>query len=204
MTLADQKWRLRAELRQRRAAAVERAGPGAAARLADRFSEHLPRITKGITAPDAVSGYWPMADEMDVRLVLSRLAAAGWRCALPVTPSRGHPLTFRAWCAGDQLAPGRFGTSEPLPDAAVVIPALVLVPLLGYDRRGNRIGYGAGYYDRTLAALRGAGFILAVGVGYAAQEVEAMPVGGNDQRLDWIVTEEAVIDCRFADEEEAR
>ena len=99
------------------------------------------------------------------------------------------PLVFHAWAVGDDLARGTLGTSEPMPGAAVVVPTLLFVPLAGFDARGGRIGYGAGYYDATLAALRAARPVVAVGLAYDLQEVEAVPREPHDQRLDAVVTE---------------
>jgi 5-formyltetrahydrofolate cyclo-ligase len=136
-----------------------------------------------------VGGFWPMGAEIDIRPLLQRLEAAGHRLALPVTPPRGRPLEFHAWRFGEALLPGRFGTSVP---AAVspVAPDWLLVPLLAFDRRGARLGYGGGYYDRTLAGLPGA---RALGVAYAAQEVAAVPTGAHDVPLCGIATETGFI-----------
>lgn len=136
-----------------------------------------------------VAGYWPLGSELDVRPLLLHLHAAGRVAALPVSGRKGTPLTFREWTPDAPLREGRFGIREPAADAAAVVPAVLFVPLLAFDRRGHRLGYGAGYYDRTLAGLRACGAVLAVGVGFAAQEVDAVPHGPYDQPLDWVVTE---------------
>jgi 5-formyltetrahydrofolate cyclo-ligase len=133
-----------------------------------------------------VAGFWPMGQEIDIRPLLRRLERAGHVLALPVTPVRGLPLTFRRWHWGQALQPGRFGTSHPPEEAPVVVPDFVLVPLLAFDRRGGRLGYGGGYYDRTLAGLPVA---RAVGVAFAAQEVPAVPCGPHDRMLPGIATE---------------
>jgi 5-formyltetrahydrofolate cyclo-ligase len=140
--------------------------------------------------PGTVSGYWPIGDEIDVRPLLHRLYGRGCRVALPVTPPRGNPLHFRLWEPGLALVAGRFGTVVPPDDAPQAVPDLLLVPLLAFDRRGGRLGYGGGYYDRTLAAFPTAG---AVGCAYAAQEVDAVPMGAYDKRMTAILTERGVI-----------
>ena len=135
-----------------------------------------------------VSGVWPLPGEIDLRPLLEVLHARGHAVVLPVTPPRGQPLTFRRWRPGDLLVPERFGTMAPTGEVAV--PDFVLVPLLAFDRRGYRLGYGGGYYDRTLAALPRR---FALGFGFAAQEADAVPVGPTDIRLDAVATERGII-----------
>ena len=138
-----------------------------------------------------IAGYWPMGDEMDPRPLMLALASRGHAIALPVTPPRGQPLAFRAWAPGAALRPGPMGTSEPVAGEELR-PDVVLVPLLAFDRAGRRLGYGGGYYDRTLAALPAA---KAIGIGYADQEMAEVPAGPQDMRLPLIATEDSVIIC---------
>jgi 5-formyltetrahydrofolate cyclo-ligase len=149
------------------------------------------RVLAEVPLPDGpVAGYWPLGSELDIRPLLLHLHEAGRTAALPVSGPKGTPLIFRAWGPETALREGRFGIREPEEGAPVVVPALLFVPLLAFDWRGHRLGYGAGYYDRTLAGLRaGGGPVLAVGIGFADQEVDAVPHGPYDQPLDWIVTE---------------
>ena len=107
-----------------------------------------------------------------------------------------RPAAFRLWRAGEPLARSAFGALEPVPAAAAVDPDLLFVPLAAFDRRGHRIGYGAGHYDRALKRLRAAGPIRAVGVAYAVSEIDAAPDEPHDQRLDFILTEREWIDAR--------
>jgi 5-formyltetrahydrofolate cyclo-ligase len=148
-----------------------------------------------VTAPPGavVSGYMPMADELDVLVALEHFHRHGHACCLPVVIGRGRPLLFRLWRPGEALAAGPMGVREPSADSPEATPSLLLVPLLAFDRSGNRIGYGAGFYDMTLARLRAAGPILAVGVAYAGQEAQAVPAGPGDEPLDLIVTEREAI-----------
>ncbi len=137
-----------------------------------------------------VSGFWPLGDEIDVRPLLLALRDRGHEVVLPVTPKRGNPLTFGLWSPGDALIPERFGTMRPVGPERV--PSFLLVPLLAFDRRGGRLGYGAGYYDRTLPLLPDR---IALGCAFASQEVDEAPVGPYDVRLDAIATENGVIRC---------
>lgn len=134
-----------------------------------------------------------MGSELDPRPLMQALDGRGHGLALPVVAGAGRPLVFRAWTPGDPLRPAAFNTREPSPDKAEVTPRVVLVPLLAFDRAGYRLGYGGGFYDRTLAGLRAAGTALAVGLAFAGQEVESVPRDVNDRRLDWIVTEAEAI-----------
>lgn len=173
----------------RKLARARRAGLAnaeAPARLAEAVLAHYAPPPGAI-----IAGYWPMGDEMDLRPLMLALAARGHRLALPVTPPRGQPLTFCAWVPGAALRAGPMGTSEPLAGDAIR-PDVLLVPLLAFDRAGRRLGYGGGYYDRTLAALPGA---KAIGIAYAGQEMAEVPAGPQDFRLPLIATEAGVIVC---------
>jgi 5-formyltetrahydrofolate cyclo-ligase len=188
----DEKQRLRAEAKRRRAAAAAAAG-GAGAALCRRLISALDDGSIPLAPGAAVSAYWPKGDELDPRPAMAALAARGHPIGLPVVAGRGAPLMFRRWAPGDRLEPAGFGLSEPAGDRPEVAPALLLVPLLAFDRRGARLGYGGGFYDRTLARLRDAGGALAVGVAYAGQEMPALPQGPGDRTLDWILTEHETI-----------
>lgn len=145
----------------------------------------------GFASPRAgavVSGYVAMRSELDPEPLMERLSAAGYPLALPVTPQRGRPLAFRKWAPGDALVDGEFGVRVPQERAGVVQPDILLVPLLAFDRLGYRLGYGAGYFDRTLAGLRAQKQIIAIGIAFDEQEVEIVPHDDYDQRLDWVLT----------------
>lgn len=172
---------LRARLRALRQAA---ASPVAALDLRDRFLTTVPLATGAV-----VAGYRAAGSEMDAGPLMEALAARGFALALPCIADVSQPLVFRAWSPGEALAPGKLRILEPLAGAPIVSPTVVLVPLLGFDRRGHRLGQGGGFYDRTLAAS-GA---LSVGLAYAVQEVDAVPVEPWDRRLDWVVTESEAV-----------
>jgi 5-formyltetrahydrofolate cyclo-ligase len=143
-----------------------------------------------------VSGYSPIKSEIDPIPLLRKLAAKGARLALPAVMARGKSLAFRAFAPDDRLLMGPLGILEPSPAAAEVIPDIMLVPLAAFDRLGHRIGYGAGHYDYTLAHLRRAKAITAIGLAFAAQEIEAVPALAHDERLDYVLTETKVFDFR--------
>ena len=142
-------------------------------------------LAAGIIPPGAaVSGFWPMAGEIDIRPLLHALDAGGHAVLLPQTPPRGQPLVFRRWTPDTPMIRERFGTLRP--DGPLAEPDILLVPLLAFDRTGNRLGYGGGYYDRTLAALPGR---PAIGCAFAAQELDAVPTDEYDARLSAVATE---------------
>lgn len=184
---------LRAKLRQRRAAAAAANGAAIAAVAAERFLAGIP-LRQGVV----VAGYWPLGDELDVRPLLQRLRDEyGAVILLPVSPPPGQPLVFRLWDGADaSLRPGRYGIQEPAMAAPALLPDLVIVPLVGFDAQGGRLGMGAGYYDATLAVLRQQRDALAVGYAFAVQQVSAVPRRPEDQDLDWVVTERGAISCR--------
>jgi 5-formyltetrahydrofolate cyclo-ligase len=187
--LAAAKRALRAHAAARRRAAASALPPGVAGRLVcERFCAAL-RLPPG----SPVSGYWPQPDELDCRPLLLALHRAGHPVGLPVVAARGEPLSFRRWTPDMVLATGAYGIAMPPAEAAAVVPALVLAPLLAFDRAGYRLGYGGGFYDRTLERLAAAGHVLAVGLAFAAQEIASVPRGPHDRRLDWVVTERAAL-----------
>lgn len=175
-----------------------RAGQAQARRLAHdpaaagALTAHAPRL--GLAAGAVVAGYWPLGGEIDPRPLMAALAGLGCRLALPVVVARAAPLEFRAWAEGEPLEAGPHGTAHPPTTAPRLRPDVVLVPLLGFDRGGWRLGYGGGYYDRTLQSLRETAPIRAIGLAFAAQEMAAVPRDGHDQPLDAIATERELIE----------
>ncbi len=164
----------------RRQAAWERGHPDPSALLRGVLAEHPGR---------ALSGYLPMQSEINP---IPAMAAHRGPVGVPVTPKRGLPLSFREWSPGCRLVDGGFGTSIPA-EGNWVVPEVLIVPLVAFDRRGGRLGYGGGFYDRTLAMLRAAGPTLAIGYAWGAQEDDDLPLEATDQPLDLIVTEAEVI-----------
>jgi 5-formyltetrahydrofolate cyclo-ligase len=189
-TIAERKAELRKEGRARRAALPVIEQSEAAQAIAARG---LPVAV----APGAiVSGYAPIKSEISPLPLMRRAAEAGARLALPVIHGRGTPLIMRAWAFGETLGSGVWGIREPKPEASEVFPDILLVPLLAFDRAGYRLGYGAGYYDMTIARLRAMKPVVAIGIAYAAQEVADVPKTPRDERLDLVLTEREIIDLR--------
>jgi 5-formyltetrahydrofolate cyclo-ligase len=143
-----------------------------------------------------VSGFMPMRTEINPLPLMRKLAADGAQLALPVIQGRGKPLLMRAWSFGGPLEARQWGIKEPLDTAPVVDPDILLVPLACFDRSGHRIGYGAGYFDKTIGALRAKKKVTAVGLAFAAQEIDRVPTTDFDERLDLVLTEREVIDLR--------
>ncbi len=168
----------KAALRARALAAREREG-GDQAAITRHLSAALHPHGGAI-----VSGYWPMRGEADP--VPAMRDHSGLLC-LPVVPGKAVPLIFRQW-QGEPLDAGPFGTSHPSESSPVLRPEVLIVPLAAFDRAGNRIGYGGGYYDRTLELLRSQGSVIAIGLAFASQELPQVPVEAFDQPLDLIVT----------------
>ena len=143
-----------------------------------------------------VSGFMPMRSEINPLPLMRKLAAQGAHLALPVIQGRGKPLLMRAWSFGAPLEARQWGIKEPADDAPVVEPDVLLVPLACFDRAGHRVGYGAGYFDKTIRALRAKKSVTAVGLAFAAQEIALVPATEFDEPLDLVLTEREVIDLR--------
>ena len=177
MDPAAEKAALRAQARAARTA------QGDAAAL----DEH-PRCALAPHAGQVLAGYWPMRGEPDPR---PAMAAHDGPVCLPVVPGRAVPLQFRLW-RGEPLVAGVFGTSHPAETAPEAVPQVLIVPLVAFDARLNRLGYGGGYYDRTLAGLRAAGPVTAIGLAWAVQELPLLPTDRHDQPLDLVVTDRGI------------
>jgi 5-formyltetrahydrofolate cyclo-ligase len=187
---------IKAELRREALARRDALPPAERVQAAEAIAARA--FPLAIDAGTIVSGFMPMKSEINPLPLMRKLAAAGARLALPVVAGRGKPLIMRTWGIGEPLAAGVWGIREPPPSAAVVAPDILLVPLLAFDRAGHRIGYGAGYYDMTIAALRARQAVVAVGLAFAAQEIAAVPASPHDAPLDLVLTERGVIDLRRA------
>jgi 5-formyltetrahydrofolate cyclo-ligase len=178
MTVAQTKNTLRAEAKRRRATC----DPALGEQMAAHVLRDCPPLPGAI-----IGGFWPLSGEVDTRFLLHALVACGHVVTLPETTAPGNALVFRKWAPGETLQAGRFGTSYPGGD--ILAPDFLLLPLLAFDKNGNRLGYGGGYYDRTLAALPQA---YRLGCGFAAQEMAEVPAGLQDLPLHAVATEQGV------------
>ncbi|MGD8326021.1 MAG: 5-formyltetrahydrofolate cyclo-ligase [Sphingomonadales bacterium] len=136
-----------------------------------------------------IAGYWPMNDEFDCRDILFTAERCGYYLALPAVVGPGLPLVFRHFEMEMRLVTGPFNVKQPPANQEEVIPTVILCPLLAFDSKGARLGYGGGYYDRTLEYLRKSQDCLAIGLAFAAQEVEDIPTGPHDMLLEGVITE---------------
>lgn len=185
-SIVARKRRLRTEARKRRDEAAAKGDIGA--RLIDLFEQHV-SLPRDIT----ISGYYPVGSEANILPLLNALQQKGLDLSLPVVDKSHSPLIFRRWDEATEMQEGAFGILEPTPDAASVYPGLMLIPLLAFDRQGNRLGYGGGFYDLSIRSIREQQPVYALGVAFAAQEVTAVPCDKNDTTLDGILTEKGVI-----------
>ena len=158
------------------------------------FNVSLFLETPDLMAHQSYAGYWPMAGELDIRPLFLALEDSGRTCSLPVVVKKDAPLQFRSWKNGEPLIKGPHGTQHP-EGGRVITPDVVMVPLLAFDQKGGRLGFGGGYYDRTLTTLSA----VRVGMAFDEQEVETVPMDHFDQKMDWIVTPTRVIPCGSAD-----
>lgn len=180
--LEEQKAKLRQEALARRLAVPQADRADASRVAADVFLDGVP-----LQSDQIVALYWPIRDEIDCKPLLTRLMDSGQKIALPVVTGEDEPLQLRLWEDGQPLYPSGFGTLAPSEIAPIVAPDIVVIPLLAFDRRGTRLGYGKGYYDRTLAAIDKKP--LLVGYAFSAQELDFIPRLDHDLPLDLLVTE---------------
>ncbi len=172
----------RDEARARRAT-LARAIPDHAALLGE-YADALE-----VAAGAMVAGYVSLPDEADPHILLKKLVDKGCELCFPRVAERDKALIFHRWQPGGVFEPGAFGVPEPSAHWPETTPSVLLVPMLAFDAEGHRLGYGGGYYDRTLEALRKTGSIRAIGVAFSGQEVASLPRQAHDQQLDMIVTE---------------
>jgi len=159
--------------------------------FAEAATKHALNYLLPLSQDTVVALYWPVQNEIDVRLLLNDLERRGIRVALPVVITPDSPLEFRVYSSGDELESGVFNTSHPLSEAPRISPDIMVVPGLAYDRDGYRIGYGGGFYDRTLSLYDRT---KAIGFAYAGQIIDYVPRADHDRRLDTVITNDGVIE----------
>ena len=176
---------LRTQAKAARAALPATWRQAASLAIAASGLDFLPAMPK----PGAiVGGFMPIGEEISPLPLMARLHAAGCRLALPVMMGKGKPLQFRAYVPGDRLVPAVWGIREPGPDQPVLFPDILLTALLAFDDRGYRLGYGGGFYDRTLAELKSLKRAETIGLAFDEQRVDAVPHLDYDEPLDWMLT----------------
>lgn len=188
--MSDEKSALRERAKAARKLAFEAHGASANSALRQHGLDFLE-----LPATPVVSGFFAIRDEINPLPLMLKLYLAGSKLALPAMLGKGKPLLMRGWAPGEPLAETTWGIQEPLGDAVVLEPDVVLVPLLAFDEEGYRLGYGGGFYDRTLAGLRAKKNIVAVGLAYDEQKIDAVPHESYDQPLDWVLTPSGPLKC---------
>lgn len=192
--LRDEKSRLRAVALQRRAAMGAHARAEASRRAAGWAVDLI--LAQPVRC---VSLFSAIHDEIDPRPLAAALREQGMALALPEVVRLGQPLLFRHWAVDDPLLPkGRYAIPTPAPDAPIVVPDVVMVPLAAYDAEGFRIGYGAGFYDRSLALLRAQGPVRAFGFAFSCQQVARVPRETHDEAVDWMITQDGAVPCMLS------
>ena len=189
-TKLEAKKQLRAAALARRKSAFELHGAEASRKIAAHGVDFLAASPGAI-----VSGFAAINDEINPAPLMTWLQAEGFRLALPVMQGKGKPLLMRAWAPGDAMNAAAWGIAEPMDDKPALDPDILLVPLLAFDARGYRLGYGGGFYDRTLGRLRKLKPVVAVGLAYDELRVDAVPAESYDERLDWVLTPSGPIHC---------
>lgn len=183
---------LRKEALLRRAAIRDDAAKRMAEIAAETFLADVPR-----TPESTIALYWPIRGELDTRPLMAALIDSGAKVCLPVVLADDQPLIFRLWDGQSPLEPSGFATLAPGPDAPEAVPDIILMPLAGFDATGQRLGYGKGFYDRTLAALPSAP--LLIGFGFSIQQVDQIAAEGHDVPMHMMITEKGLM--RFSRQE---
>lgn len=182
---------IRSQMRTRRRTIGETERRDRSRRVIEMFLGHVP-----LEAKEKIGGFSPLPYEVDISLLMEILDEDGHHCAMPRLQDDNSPLQFHCWKRGDELiAHPKYKMLEPQSNRPVITPNIVIVPLLAFDNRGHRLGFGGGFYDRTLAVLHGNSDILTIGVAYDFQQVKEIPSEPHDQKLDCVITETRVFIC---------
>lgn len=160
--------------------------------VATNFIQFVPGVPSGTV----VAAYYPMGSEIDSLRLLATLQINGIQIALPVLWKEGEAMEFRSYKLGDTLEEGLHNTLQPKADAKVLKPEILIIPLIAFDEKGNRLGQGGGYYDRTLADIRAKRKVLAIGLAFDGQKTKSIPAEDFDQPLDGVLTEKGLWNFR--------
>lgn len=174
------------------ALAAREAAAAASVGMARQAAGHVLEAVGELRGVRTVAGYLPIRSELDPRPAMLALGGLGFEICVPVVVGPALPLAFRVWTEDAATERGHFGVEVPA-GGAPAVPDVLLVPMLAFDRRGHRLGYGGGFYDRTIAALRAGGPVHVIGLAYAAQEIAAVPDSETDMMLDAVVTERGIL-----------
>jgi 5-formyltetrahydrofolate cyclo-ligase len=191
MTDDSEKPALRARMRALRAAIPAKARTKAAQKLSE-----LPLSGVGFVPGCTVSGFLAIGDEIDPAPLIQRIGSRSLHLCLPVMQGKDRPLLFRTYRPGDELKTVQWGIRQPRDDQPIVVPDVLLVPLLAVDPQGYRLGYGGGYYDRTIKQLRSTKRIVTIGLAFDLQMIDAVPHLDYDEPLDWVLTPSGPVRCR--------
>lgn len=183
-TIAQLKQKMREDMLRRRAALTEPEKNAAARAVISSFLGNAP-----IEPKDRIAGYWPVSGEIDIRMLMEILSEQGHVCCLPVVNKKNGPLEFRHWHKGVAMKISLPGIYEPADDAPIVKPKIIIVPLVAFDAKGYRLGFGKGFYDKTIESMAKMKDMITIGVGYEFQKVAEVPKEKHDQKLDLVITE---------------
>lgn len=201
--ILSEKNKLRQEMKEKRRLFIKHHGPPTLKKYTSSYIDFFLE-TFNPKPPFGVAGYWPIQEEVDCRPLLRLLCEQNLVCSLPCIQNSQSPLIFKQWTPESPLNPCRafpknLGLMEPIPTSLCVTPQIILIPTLGFDTDGHRLGYGGGFYDRTLRLLRASPQtpIVAVGLSYACQKISDLPHEPHDEKLDWIITEKKIYKTPF-------
>ncbi len=194
--IIDAKKKLRLDLQKKRRLFIQKNKKTPFFHDIGPFFNNFIQNTLNVPSGSIIAGYWPLKDEADCRPLLTFLSQRGFFCALPYVEAKDAPLSFRSWSLEDTLTscPYFTGLLQPFESRPLLTPKVLLIPFLGFDEQGHRLGYGGGFYDRTLRHLRHAQKELpsAIGVGFSMQKVDLLPTTPEDEPLNWILTEQGL------------
>lgn len=191
-TQAELKAQLRKACQQQRDALADEERQAYSKAFARHFLKHAKADSK------VVAGYAAINNELDIMPLMAMLSNGDRICSLPVTSPPSRQLFFRRWHTGTKMVPGNYRIMMPSQESETVTPDIIILPMVGFDRHHQRIGYGAGYYDCTLRELRKKGYNpFTIGAAYSVQQVDRVPVEPHDEPLDMIITEKGILGKDF-------